>query len=432
MSAPDSRAWLAHLEQFGVKLGLDTIATLMGAVGHPERASPVLHVAGTNGKGSVSAMVAHALSASGLVTARYTSPHLVRLEERFAVDGRSVSARSLNAALDEVMRAVGHLHSAGALAVEPTYFEATTAAAFLLFRAAGVDVAVIEVGLGGRYDATNIVAPLVTAITSVDFDHQAQLGTTLSAIAGEKAGTIKPGVPVVVGPLPDEAREVLEAVARAQGAPLVDALADLVIDARPDHGRYQVTITTPTRRYGPLRLALAGQHQVDNAVVAVRVLETAAVQGLPVSATAIECGLTETRWPARLEQLDTPRGRLVIDGAHNPAGARALASYLQDAHPRGLPLVVGVMGDKAADEMLRALACVAQPLVLTRAPGARAADPHDLAAIARSVAPGVAVIVEADIDAALACAWSHGPLIVVAGSLYLAGSVLARLGTVID
>ena len=428
----DSRAWLAHLEQFGIKLGLDTIATLMGAVGHPERAYPVLHVAGTNGKGSVSAMVAHALSTSGLVTARYTSPHLVRLEERFAIDGRSVSTRSLDAALDEVMRALGHLQSAGTLTVEPTYFEATTAAAFLLFRAAGVDVAVVEVGLGGRYDATNIVAPLVTAITSVDLDHQAQLGTTLSAIAGEKAGTIKPGVPVVVGPLPGEAREVVETVARAQGAPLVDTLAGVVVDARPDHGRYQVTITTPTRRYGPLRLALAGQHQVDNAVVAVRVLETAAARGLLVTATAIECGLTEARWPARLEQLDTPRGRLVIDGAHNPAGARALASYLQDAHPGGLPLVVGMMGDKAADEMLRALARVARPLVLTRAPGARAADPHDLAAIARSVVPGVAVIVEPEIDAALARAWSHGPLIVVAGSLYLAGNVLARLGTVID
>ena len=167
MSAPDSRAWLAHLEQFGIKLGLDTIVTLMDAVGHPERTCPVLHIAGTNGKGSVSAMVAHALSTSGLVTARYTSPHLVRLEERFAVDGRSVATRSLDAALDEVWRVVGHLQSAGTLTVEPTYFEATTAAAFLLFRAAGADVAVIEVGLGGRYDATNIVAPLVVQATFV-------------------------------------------------------------------------------------------------------------------------------------------------------------------------------------------------------------------------------------------------------------------------
>ncbi len=145
----DSRAWLAHLEQFGIKLGLDTITAIVGALGHPERACPVLHVAGTNGKGSVSAMASHALTASGLLTACYTSPHLVRLEERFAIDGRAVSASALDTALDHVRHAVGQLHSTGALTVEPTFFEATTAAAFVLFRAAGAQLAVIEVGLGG-------------------------------------------------------------------------------------------------------------------------------------------------------------------------------------------------------------------------------------------------------------------------------------------
>ena len=297
----DSRAWLAHLEQFGIKLGLDTITAIAGALGHPERACPVLHVAGTNGKGSVSAMAGHALTSSGLVTARYTSPHLVRLEERFAVDGRPVPAASLDAALDQVRSAVAQLRSAGALTVEPTFFEATTAAAFVLFRAAGAQLAVIEVGLGGRYDATNIVAPLVTAITSVDLDHQAQLGTTLTAIAGEKAGTIKPGVPVVIGPLAAETRAVVEAVAREQAAPLVDAFAGVGVVAHLDRGHFQVTITTPARRYGPLRLALAGRHQVDNAVVAVRLLETAAERGVGVTGEAIERGLTDARWPARLE-----------------------------------------------------------------------------------------------------------------------------------
>lgn len=428
----DSRAWLAHLEQFGIKLGLDTIAAIAGALGHPERTCPVLHVAGTNGKGSVSAMVAHALTSSGMVTARYTSPHLVRLEERFAVDGRSVSSVSLDAALDQIRGAVGRLQSVGTLAVEPTFFEATTAAGFVLFRAAGAEIAVVEVGLGGRYDATNIVAPLVTAITSVDFDHQAQLGTTLSAIASEKAGTIKPGVPVVVGPLPEQARAVIETVARERAAPVVDAFDGVGVVARPDHGRYQVTITTPTRRYGPLRLALAGRHQVDNAVVAVRLLETAAERGVPVTGEATQRGLTDARWPARLEELDTPGGRILIDGAHNPAGARALTSYLQDVYPAGLPLVVGVMGDKALDQMLATLAQVARPLVLTRAPGARAADPQQMAEIVRSIAPGIDVFVEPDVDAALSRAWSHGPLIVVAGSLYLAGDVLTRLGTAVE
>ncbi len=294
------------------------------------------------------------------------------------------------------------------------------------------EVAVIEVGLGGRYDATNIVAPLVTAITSVDLDHQAQLGTTLPAIASEKAGTIKPGVPVVIGPLAKEARAVVEAAAREQAAPLVDAFAGVGVAARLDRGLYEVTITTPARRYGPLRLALAGRHQVDNAVVAVRLLETAAERGVRLTADAIERGLTEARWPARLEALDTPLGRILIDGAHNPAGARALTSYLQDVYPDGLPLVVGVMGDKALDQILSALAPVARPLVLTRAPGARAADPHQLAGIARSVAPGIDAIVEPDVDAALSRAWSHGPLIVVAGSLHLAGDVLTRLGAAME
>ena len=428
----DGRSWLTHLEQFGIKLGLDTITAIAGALGHPEHACRVLHVAGTNGKGSVSAMVAHALTSSGLVTARYTSPHLVRLEERFAVDGRSVSSLSLDAALDEVRTAVSRLQAAGTLTVEPTFFEATTAAGFVLFRTAGARVAVIEVGLGGRYDATNIVAPAVTAITSVDFDHQAQLGTTLASIAGEKAGTIKPGVPVVVGPLPDEARAVIDAIARQQAAPIINAFDGVHIDARPDRGRYEVTIATPAARYGPLRLALAGRHQVDNAVVAVRLLETAAARGLTITPEAIESGLTDVRWAARLEELDTPRGRILVDGAHNPAGARALTSYLQDVYPDGLPLVVGVMVDKALDQMLAALAPVARPLVLTRAPGARAADPQHLASIVRTVAPDVEMFVEPDVDAALDRAWSHGPVIVVAGSLYLAGDVLARLGAAVE
>ena len=239
----DSRAWLAHLEQFGIKLGLDTIAAIAGALGHPERACPVLHVAGTNGKGSVSAMVAHALTSSGLVTARYTSPHLVRLEERFAVDGRPVPGASLDTALDQVRNAVGQLQSAGTLTVEPTFFEATTAAGFVLFREAGADIAVVEVGLGGRHDATNIVAPLVTAITSVDFDHEAQLGTTLSSIASEKAGTIKPGVPVVVGPLPEQARAVVETVARERAAPVVDAFDGVGVVVSPPPPQEPVTLT---------------------------------------------------------------------------------------------------------------------------------------------------------------------------------------------
>jgi dihydrofolate synthase / folylpolyglutamate synthase len=428
----DSRAWLAHLETFGIKLGLATIDALAGALQQPHLAFPVLHVAGTNGKGSVSAMVAHALSAAGLRTGRYTSPHLVRLEERFAIDGRTVGGAQLDAALAEVRAAVARLTADGRLTIEPTYFEATTAAAFVLFRQAHVDVAVVEVGLGGRYDATNIVEPLATCIVSIAADHEAQLGTSISGIAEEKAGIIKPGVPVVAGPLPAAAREVVGRVAAGRAAPVVDAFAETRVTATAHADTFEVVIETDRARYGPMRLALAGRHQVDNAVVAVRLLETAATRGLPVSTAAIVSGLTAVRWPARLQTVETPRGMVTIDGAHNPAGAAALASYLRARHPDGLPLVIGMMADKDAASMLAALAPVARPLILTRAPGARAAEPEMLARQADALDAEMRVLIERDVAAALERAWAFGPAIGVAGSLYLAGAVLSLLGVGTD
>ena len=423
-----SRAWLAHLETFGIKLGLETIRAIVSELGSPHRACPVLHIAGTNGKGSVSAMVSTALTAAGLRTARYTSPHLVHLEERFAIDGRPVRADQLDDALSAVAAAAARLRERGSLQVEPTYFEATTAAAFLLFRTLAAEIAVIEVGLGGRFDATNIVEPLATAIVSIALDHQAQLGESLSEIAAEKAGIVKPGVPVVVGPLPGEAREVVSRVANERRSALIDASADTRVEARVAGGSHDVTFASPVARYGPLRLALAGQHQVENAAVAVRLLETAAAQGIPISPEAVVRGLASARWPARLQSISTPRGTVVVDGAHNPAGAAALSSWLRTAYPDGLPLIVGMMSDKDAAGVLAPLTFVARPLIVTRAPGARAADPEALAQTARALAPGVEVLVEAMPEQALERAWAFGPRVAVAGSLYLAGQVLALLG----
>ncbi len=210
------RDWLAHLEFFGIKLGLDTITAILDQLGQPHRTYPVIHIAGTNGKGSVASMVSHALTAAGHRTGRYTSPHLVTLEERFAIDGASVPADHFDAALGRVRAAVERLAERGGLSVEPTFFEVTTAVAFEIFRDLTVDVAVVEVGLGGRLDATNVVAPEITAITTVDRDHEAQLGTSIAAIAREKAGIIKAGVPVVVGAMNDEASEVIASMASAE------------------------------------------------------------------------------------------------------------------------------------------------------------------------------------------------------------------------
>jgi len=422
------RAYLTGLELHGIKLGLSTIRAICAALGHPERAFRTVLVAGTNGKGSVAAMTAAALRAAGHRTARYTSPHLVRLEERFDIDGAPVTPGALDEAVSAVRDAVERLRADEVIDVHPTFFEVTTASAFVVFARATVDVAVLEVGLGGRFDATNVVEPLAVAITSIAFDHEAYLGDTLARIAFEKAGVVRPGLPVVTGMLPAEAFDVVQAIARERGASLVVAPEGCRVDARRASGLTELTIDTPAHHYGPLRLALRGRHQVDNALVVVRLLEALDGAGVRVGADAIVAGLETARWPARLSVHERPGGRrLLVDGAHNPAGAGALAAYLAEEWPAGLPIVFGAMRDKRIGEMLETLAGLARPLVVTTAPGRRAAEAMEIAAVARAAGIGGA-IVEPDVRAALDRAWAAGPDIVVAGSLYLAGRVLEMEG----
>ena len=307
-----SRERLFALEQFGIKLGLDNIRAILAALDHPEQAWRSIHIAGTNGKGSVAAMVERGLRAGGLVTGRYTSPHLDVIEERVAINGIPVDRQTFNDATDRVFAAVDEATRAGALTVVPTFFEVSTAVAFEIFRRASIDVAVVEVGLGGRFDATNVLNPDIAVITSIAFDHERHLGTTLSQIAFEKAGIAKPGTPLVLGRLPDEAARRIAEVAAAAGAPLIDANAN-----------------TGTRAYPPLKLALNGRHQLENAAVAVAVLETWSARNSFLATDAIVTGLTDCQWPARLEWLRLANGgQLLIDAAHNPAGAAALATYL--------------------------------------------------------------------------------------------------------
>jgi dihydrofolate synthase / folylpolyglutamate synthase len=420
----NDRDWLARLEFFGIKLGLDTIAAILAELDLPHTKYPVIHLAGTNGKGSVAAMVSHALTVAGRRTGRYTSPHLVALEERFALNGRAVAASDLDRALHRVRGAVATLMERGALDVEPTYFEITTAAAFEIFCDQRVDIAVVEVGLGGRLDATNVVAPAVTAITSIDLDHEAHLGPTLAAIATEKAGIIKPGVPVIVGALKPEALRAVATIAAAKGAPLVPSDGAEIDADSNGTGQYRVTVRTNRGTYGPVDLGLRGRHQIGNAVIAALVLEQLPAD-LAIDRTAVETGLRDARWPGRLDLVAVGGRTVLVDGAHNPAGARALASYLSEANPHGLPIVFGVMADKRAREMLAELLPFARPLIVTRAPGARAADPQMLASMFPD-APAT-IVVEPSIERALATAWSANDAIAVAGSLYLAGEVYRLL-----
>ena len=402
---------LFALEQFGIKLGLDNMRAILAAMGHPERAWRSVHIAGTNGKGSVVAMVERGLRASGLKTGRYTSPHLDVIEERVAINGEAVDRQTFAAATAAVVDAVDQATRAGSLTVVPTFFEVSTAVAFEIFRQAKVDVAVVEVGLGGRFDATNVLKPEVTAITSIAFDHERHLGTTLSQIAFEKAGIAKPDTPLVIGRLPGEAARRIATVAATTSAPLIDAHA---------------TITD--RIYPPLKLALPGRHQLENAAVAVAILETWSARVSFVSTEAIVTGLTDCHWPARLEWLRLADGtELLIDAAHNPAGATALAAYLQDTSTPPLPIVLAVMEDKDLAGMVKPLLPVASAFVATTVRHSRAHTAESLATALRLLAPNVAVRAEVDPVAAVSDALSGSKRAVVAGSIYLIGPVRATL-----
>jgi dihydrofolate synthase/folylpolyglutamate synthase len=431
---PESALEQLHAREFfGIKLGLDNMRALVAPLGHPDRAYASLIIAGTNGKGSVTAMVDRALRAAGHRVGRYTSPHLVRLEERFAIDGEPIATEKLEAVTADVLAVDAAAQADGRLAAPATFFELTTAIALELFRREGVSLAVLEVGLGGRFDATNIVTPIVAAITSIDLDHMKHLGDTIADIAFEKAGVIKPRTPVVVGDLQPEAEAVIQRVADAQNATLVHAPEGVAVTGEIVRGAAHVTIETPTRRYGPVTLALPGRHQIGNAVVAVRVLEELDTLGMHASADAVATGLADVRWRGRLERVRVTGGReLLLDAAHNPAGAAALASYLREVWPAGVPIVFGVMADKDMDRMLAELAPAASELIATAVAMPRAASVDAIAAAASRYLPGrVRAIADprAAVDAALAATSDARPAACIAGSIFLLGALIPYADT---
>ncbi|MGQ9634877.1 MAG: bifunctional folylpolyglutamate synthase/dihydrofolate synthase, partial [Bryobacteraceae bacterium] len=323
LSYPETVQFLYALgnESRSAKLGLDRMRRLLEQLGNPECGAEFVHVAGTNGKGSVCAFIESCLRAAGRKTGLFTSPHLKEPTERIQIDGQPVSTEQFSAAFDRVHRTAEAMLARGELEHHPTYFETVTLMGLLLFRELGVRTAVLEVGLGGRLDATNVVMPQVAVITSVDYDHEAYLGRSLEAIAGEKAGIIKPGVPVVFGPQRREAAAVLEARAAEVRAPVHSWTAwqarDLELSA------YGCRFTAEGRRRLRIECPLAGEHQVSNVLTAIAALDL-----LGVPAEAIEEGVRRARWPGRLERV-SEKPEFVLDGAHNPAGAEALARHLR-------------------------------------------------------------------------------------------------------
>ncbi len=426
MSLPaTAAAQLARLELFGIRLGLATSRDLAAALGDPQHEFPSLLVAGTNGKGSTAALLAAIGQAAGYRTGLYTSPHLEDVEERIRIDGTTIAGDLLGELLERVITTcearLGH---------PPTYFEALTAAAFLHFAAEKVELAVLEVGLGGRLDATNIVEPELSVITAIGRDHCDRLGDSLSAIAREKAGILRRGRPALSGAMAAEAERAIAEVAAEVGAELHRAAEEIAVgDLRPASlGPRRVEITTPEDRYA-LTLPLLGGHQAANLGLAVRGAELLRARGWEsFDATSIAAGVAAGRWPGRLELVEVPiaglpLARLLLDGAHNPAGAASLAAFLT-ATGEPYDLLFGAFADKEVAAMLPPLALGAERVVLTRVPGDRGLDPASLAALL----PGRrALTVEPELAAALEAALRPERLTVVTGSLLLVGAVRQRL-----
>ncbi|HYH97639.1 folylpolyglutamate synthase/dihydrofolate synthase family protein [Hyalangium sp.] len=413
--------FLARLNPSVIKPGLGRMRAALDALGHPERRYRSLHVAGTNGKGSTCAFAATALRAAGHRVGLYTSPHLERVTERFQVDGAEISRELLGRRILEILE---RYPEAAATPAPLTYFEFGTIVAFWHFAQEAVDVAVLETGLGGRLDATNTVLPLVTAITPISFDHMEYLGHTLGAIAGEKAGILKPGVPVVVSRQEPEALQAIARVAAEVGAPLLLEGRDFAGEARPEGG---LAYQGPRWRLDGLSLSLRGPHQLQNAAVALAALEQLDARGVTVPIEAARMGVSSARWPGRLEEVSR-QPTVVLDGAHNPGGVAVLLASLEALYPgQRVHAVFGVVADKDRAPMMRALFPRCASVHLTPLDTPRSLAPERYLEEASALCSDVRAY--ASLDEALAGARAlamKGDVILCAGSLFLVGATRAR------
>ncbi len=420
MTPAEAVAWLAALSPSIVRLGLDRVQAALAALKNPQTTCPAVHVAGTNGKGSTCAFAAACLTTQGYKVGLYTSPHLVRVNERFQIGGEAISDALLGQRVLEVLAAVGPSH-------ELTFFEFGTVVALWHFAQERVDVAVLEAGLGGRLDAVTCCRPSVTAITPISFDHMDYLGHSLPAIAVEKAGILKPNVPLALSAQPPEVLEAIEEVARKVGAPVRLMGRDFQCELDPDGKRFTYRgMRTSVRSLLP---GLKGPHQFQNATLALACLELLEDRGIKISQDHARNGLASTVWPGRLEELPgTPR--VVLDGAHNPAGASALAQALASIYPgRKVHLVFGVLADKDHRPMLRTLFPLATAAYLTPVASPRTLEPARYLDEARALCPRVLAF-GSPAQALAAARAAAGPddLVVAAGSLFLIGQLKVSLG----
>ena len=414
--------YLYGLQKHGIKLGLETMRLLLNRVGNPQASFQVLHIGGTNGKGSTASMAAAVLHCSGRRVGLYTSPHLVDFRERIRVNGQMISE-------DRVEALLARSRAVLADDLHPTFSEMTTALALLHFAESAVDVAVLEVGLGGRFDATNVIdQPLATAITTIGMDHQEYLGTTEEAIAFEKGGIIKPGVPVVIGRMGSEAEQVLSHIARERSAPLWRLGQEFYLE-EDTAGR--LVYRGRTQVIEGVTCGLVGRHQWDNAACTLALLEAAGQHGITIDEGAVLEGLRTVSWEGRLETIDEAP-HVVLDGAHNPAAADVLARYLTDytnQHPASrIILVWGMMRDKDHRGFITPLLPVISEIIVTQAALARSATVHELRA-ALDEWPGPVLEAMLPMDAVTLARSRAGSqdLICIAGSLMLLGDIKAAM-----
>ncbi len=426
MNFAQCRAYLDSLQVIGIKLGLDSVRTLLNGLDNPHLRYPTLLVAGTNGKGSVCAMLTRILSLHGLRAGLYTSPHLVSVEERIRINDRQISSPEFCRVLTAVRQVADKLLRAGKLPSPPTHFEVLTCAALSYFHEKRVDIAVLEVGLGGRFDATNVVTPILSVITSISRDHEKYLGRRLAHIAFEKAGIIKPGVPVVSGVDKRTAAAVIRKRARELEAPFTGVFDPpnrfIALKGERDRG-YKFIYKTPEKRfvYSP---RLLGYHQGTNAAVALSAATLLGRRWRLLQEKLILRGIAEAFWPGRLETVRRSP-RVILDGAHNPDGALAVRAYIKDFIRQPLVLLFAVMRDKDIGGLARILFPPAEKIILTKFPFHRAAEPADILDQARSFAGRI--LIEPDPGraycSALAEARRRRGCLLATGSLFLVGAI---------
>ncbi len=402
-------------QRFGVHLGLERMGRLLADLGDPHQAIPVIHVAGSNGKGSVCAYLTSVLTAAGYRVGCYTSPHLISWQERIAIDRVPIPEDELVQVLHQVQAAIPP-----EVADSPTQFEVITAAAWVYFAQQKVDIAIIEVGLGGRLDATNVVdSPLVSVITSISLEHTQQLGDTLAKIAFEKAGIIKAKCPVVIGVMPPEAKAVfLEKVTD------LESPTTWVEPATPLENAWVMAVEI---KYP---LALLGEFQLMNSAVAIAAIQVLQGQGWQISLEAIQAGMEQTQWRGRVQWLEYQGKKLLIDGAHNPAAAIVLRQYVDSLTTKPVNWVMGILSTKDHQGIFRALLRPGDQLYLVPVPDHSSADPQELATIAQSICPELAsCLVYGDVYQALKQSLPQPELTILCGSLYLVGYFLTLAKT---